>query len=162
MDIFKTLPNVPEQDVPEDIVMLCANVINTYIMEDGLSMKENEGILSRILSAGEVFTSHFQKVVYLNEVDKPGFSHWLNTLTLSLFEHAEQYQKIYQALVHLKEAPYFCTDWSLSFAVQSVANQYQDKDFYQFNEFSEKDKEDVLYTTRFIDNLLQEFFSAHH
>lgn len=162
MNIFETLPSLPEQDVPEDVVMLCANVINAYIMEDGLSMKENEGILNRILAAGEAFASNFQKVVYFNQHDKSGFNHWLNTLLPSLVSHAKQYQEVYQALSHLKDAPYFCTDWSLSFAVQSVAGQYPDIDFKKFCELTEKDKEDILYTTRFIDNLLQEFFSAHH
>lgn len=161
INIFNTLPqHIPAQDIPEEHIALAANVLNSYIMEDGLSMKENEIILQRLFDAAEIFMSNFQKVVYLNSSDHAQFKHWLNTLLPSITLHTQQYQSLYQALSHLAEPPYFASDWSISFAVQSAASQHSLLESTDFATLSDKDRNDILYTTRFIDNLFQEFFGA--
>lgn len=161
INVFNTLPKELEpQDIHDELITLCANVINAYIMEDGLAMKENEKILEILMNSAEIFLANFQKVAFINANDPAAFKHWLNTLLPILSYHAKEYQPLYQRLMHLSDSPYFATDWSISFAVQSIVSQYPKLETQTFNELTTQEQDDIVYTTRFIDNVFQEFFST--
>lgn len=165
MSIFLTLPSTLEtQDLSDDLVALSANVLNSYIVQDGLAMKQNEAILQRLMDAAESFLSQFNRVITLNEAAPDQFRHWLNTLSPALESHAKQYQPVYKWLRHLGEAPYFATSWSLAFAVEAVVSQYPELviegTLKDMNDMTSEQKESLEYTTRFMDNLFQEFFST--
>lgn len=159
--VYSTLPEkAQEHDLPDDIVDMSGAVLNSYVMQDGLTMKNDQALLDRLMGAAELFMRQFYRIAKFNESHPSDFRHWLNTLAPTLDAHAEKFQGIYQFLKHLREPPYFATAFSVAFAVDAVVSQHPelqgDTSFYKLP----KDvQESIEYTTRFMDNLIQEYYS---
>ena len=157
--VYTTLPEkIGEPELSEEIITLTGNVLNSYIMQDGLDMKKDEVILSRLMNASELFLRQFHRIIHFNETDHAGFRHWLNTLNPTLDEHAKRYQRIYKQIQHLANPPYFATSWSLAFLVDAVISVHPEAE--SLKDQNQETLSKIEYTTGFMDNLFQEFYSA--
>lgn len=162
MLIYKTLPaTIKDAEPSDEVIAIAGSTLNSYIMQDGLAMEQNKSILDRLMQAAELYLRQFHRVINFNQDTPTEFRHWLNTLGPLLDEHASKYQKIYRSLAHLADKPYFATSWCIAFAVDVVLEQhFDDPEKADLSTLSGQELEDVEYTTRFMDNLFQEFHSA--
>jgi hypothetical protein len=156
------LPEMHDQDLPDDITSICAKVLNQYILEDGLVQNDpEEHRLERIMRFSEQYFRRYLRVVELQQTQGRGaIIAWQTAQNENFLRHAEIYQSLYKPVAHMAEKPYFMTNWSICFLVDTGLNVCGVESQDAFLSLSSEQTEMLEYVIRFGENLLQEFHAT--
>lgn len=156
------LPEMNNQDLPDEIASICANVLKQYIMEDGLVQNDpEERRLELLMRFSEQYFRRYLRVVELNQAKgRDAIVAWQTAQNASFLEHAETYQSLYKPVAHMADKPYFMTNWSICFLVDTGLDVCGVETADAFLSLPSEQLEMLEYVIRFGENLLQEFHAT--
>lgn len=158
MNVFGALPLNDNQDVDQAMIEVTAGVIQQYILEDGLDHEDKSDLrLERLMRTAERYIKRYMDVVNQHVKDQNWVSKWQSDMNGVFNDHASAYQRVYQPVSHMAEAPYFMTPWSVCFLVDSALKEHGIESKSVFDTLNEKENEELDYTIRFCENLIQTF-----
>ncbi len=157
LNVFGNLPRVGEE-IPDDLTQLAADVLRQYILEDNLKKDDTDEMLERLMRFSEEYLRRFMDVIHLNESGvKDAVSIWQGKQNDVFADHAKAYQPLYAQIGHMIEAPYFMTNWSVCFMVDSCLKVCEISKVEDYASASKEKLDQINYVLRFGENFLQHY-----
>jgi hypothetical protein len=157
MDLYLDVTRVVDRALTDDVTGVAAHVLEQYLREDELL--EEKGTLESLMKYSECFLMKMMDVFEQAEKDPRWYLGWKKAMSSGLNDHSSRYNVFYQGISHMTAAPYFVTDWSVCYVVESVLETLSLGD-KEVDRFTKEELEHVHYMVRFGENLLQELYHA--
>jgi hypothetical protein len=160
MSVYGELTIKTDRELDEDLIAVTAGVLQQYILEDGLDQEDkSDKRLEILMRCAERFLRRYVDVVDMHQDDSAQFDRWQTKQIPEFNNHASTYNRIYQPLAHMTEAPYFMTAWSICFLVDSALLEHKVENKKHYDVLSKEEVFALDYTIRFCENLLQRLHS---
>lgn len=162
IDVQAGLLAMDAQDLPDDITDICAKVLRQYIMEDGLVQNDpEERRLELVMRFSEQYFRRYLRVVQMHQAQgREKIVAWQTAQNDAFVRHAQVYQQLYRPVAHMAEKPYFMTNWSICFLIDTGLDVCGVDSPEAYESLSSEQMELLEYVIRFGENLLQEFHAA--
>jgi hypothetical protein len=161
MNIYEGLDIKSGSEIDDFLAGISADVINQYIMEDGIIKEDRED--RRVEMMMRFSEGFFIKFLAVIEIEKTGgrdaVVQWIQERMPAFNDHAKRFQPLYQQVAHLADPPHFVTSWAMCYLVAESLDAHKISQSVELDSLSSETLESVEYILRFGENLLMEFQS---
>lgn len=161
MSIYDGIELDYTKELDDFLAETSADVIRQYVLEDGIKKNDpNDHRVEMMMRFSERYFLAFQAVIELKESKGEGaVGSWQAERHEDFVQHATIYQDLYKQVAHLIEPPFFITNWSMCYLVDTALKSVNINSEKDYLEMDEETKSKLEYSLRFGDNLLQTFQS---